>query len=588
MKKAGSSVDNRAIEPEISVDDTKISTGNDAEEARAPAGNDAKAANASVGIVAEGTSLSDDNEVEEAKPPVDNRAIEPEISVDDTEVFIDNDTEETRAPAGNDAKAANASVGIVAEGTSLSDDNEAEEANAPVENDNCCMENQNLKEINLNILMSTVIREYNNWRGSFSAFVKKHLPEMGIHYGKEFVRLLLHLADIRKLLLRPPPKHSTRGSTFRPPPGVQWTSDGKTFTISIDGQLFDITWQPTQDVGTNAIVGSVVRHNEDAEGVLASFHDGIDTTGSPPSFFLLDNKAPNKCNKLKDNVPEQTTLMYATLGRPENKATIEGLFGLFERDLGPVVAMIDTSSTEQLLLTIGEAVTRAYGLGRNGRPSKFNGKTFIDRYQKTPSPEELASAIEYLFAIKKKIDARNASIQAHRDPTIAATLDEAFKRFQFIDDGKVYDSLFKYSVVAIQNAIARYDAKREAGTIPPEKDNLRYFAGFVRNCQHEINLRLVEEKLVMQLKKTNAIVFRYFENKASSYNSLPLLKQLPNIFETLRRKNIMENDVHQLFENRLKTYEKEGGLFRDCHSWSERRNGGLSLDSSLCEFRKQL
>jgi hypothetical protein len=53
---------------------------------------------------------------------------------------------------------------------------------------------------------------------------------------------ILHLAAVRKLLRKPPPKPPARGSTFRPPPGVQWTSDGKEVKVVVDGCTYTVAW----------------------------------------------------------------------------------------------------------------------------------------------------------------------------------------------------------------------------------------------------------------------------------------------------------------------------------------------------------
>jgi hypothetical protein len=95
-------------------------------------------------------------------------------------------------------------------------------------------------------------------------------------------------------------------------------------------------------------------------------------------------------------------LMHATRGRPENKAVIEGGFGLFAQDLGPVVATVSTASPGRIALDIAEAVTRAYATGRNHRPRRKDGKTPYELYRNGDrSPEKIAAAVEFLRAVKK-------------------------------------------------------------------------------------------------------------------------------------------------------------------------------------------
>jgi hypothetical protein len=103
------------------------------------------------------------------------------------------------------------------------------------------------------------------------------------------------------------------------------------------------------------------------------------------------------------------------------KAVVEGKFGLFAQELGPVVAVVDTSATERLALTVSEAVTRAYAAGRNHRPRRKDGKTPYELYRdRNRSPEAIAAAVNTLRAIKDRVDQRAAREAAGRDPRVLA------------------------------------------------------------------------------------------------------------------------------------------------------------------------
>lgn len=384
--------------------------------------------------------------------------------------------------------------------------------------------------ISLSLEMQRIVTEYEGWQGSLPAFVL-HLRSLGLHYGREIVSQILHLAAARKLLRRPPPKPSARGSTFRPPPGVQWTSDGKQLDVLVDNELYRVNWQSTVDVGSTATVGSIVRPEEDTAGVLASVADGLETTGASPVALLLDNKACNKSPVVADALAPETFVMYATPGRGQNKAVVEGGFGLFSQALGPLIATIDTSTPEILALGVAEAVTRAYEQGRNHHPRRSDGRTPYELYRDAdPSPEEIAAATERLRAIKERIDSREAREQARRDPAVAATIEHACQRFGFSDDGDLVASLSSLPLAAIQSAIAIYAAKQQAQSLPVDT-GIRYFAGIARNCHHERELLLFEQELVAQLERTGQLVHDYFERKAASFASLdpaPRLRAIVN------------------------------------------------------------
>jgi hypothetical protein len=380
--------------------------------------------------------------------------------------------------------------------------------------------------------MLRIVTEYESWHGSLPAFVG-HLRSLGLRYGRQMVTQILHLAAARKLLRRPPPKPAARGATFRPPPGIQWTSDGKQVDVVVDDQTFRVNWQPTVDVGSTATVGSVVRPQETTEGVRTSFAEGVKTTGVPAVALLLDNKACNKSPALAEEVAPDTFVMHSTPGRAQNKAVVEGGFGLFSQALGPVIATVDTSTTEQIALCVAGAVTRAYAQGRNHHPRQRDGRTPYELYRDAnPSPKETAAATEHLLAIKERIDSREARQQARLDPAVPATIEQACQRFGFFDDGDVAISLRTLPLATIQSAIAIYAAKQQAQSLP-EGAGIRYFAGIARNCQHERELRLFEQELVAQLERTGKIVNAHLERKASSFAPLDLAPRLLAIVREL-------------------------------------------------------
>ena len=378
--------------------------------------------------------------------------------------------------------------------------------------------------VRFSLEMCRILREWERWQGSFAGFVA-HLRDLGLRYGKTWLMGLLYLAAARKLLRRPPPQPQARGSTFRPLPGLQWTSDGKQFDVVVDGETYTITWQPMVDVGSAAFVGSAVRPEEDTAGVLKSLNDGIETTGASPAALLVDNKACNKSAALEEGLPADTFLMHSTVGRAQNKATVEGSFGLFAQDLGPVVAAVDTSTPERVAQTVGEAVVRAYAQGRNQKPRR-DGQTRREIYLDTlRPPEKVAADIERLRAIKERIDTREAREAARRDPRVMAAIEQACRRFAFFDDGDIAVSLRDLPLAAIESATAIYAAKLDAGSLPLDV-GLRYFAGIARNWHTEFELRRFEDHLVDVLRHRDDVVLVHLEDKANALNTRDLSERL--------------------------------------------------------------
>jgi hypothetical protein len=381
--------------------------------------------------------------------------------------------------------------------------------------------------------MLRIIREYDSWNGTLEAFVTHLRDDLGLHYGRERVTQLLHLAAARKLSRKPPPPPPVRGSTFRPPPGVQWTSDGKEVELVVGRQTFVVTWQPMIDVGSAATVGATVRPAEDSAGVIAAFREGVATTGASPRVLLLDNKAPNHSEALRAALPDETILMHSTLGRAQNKAVVEGSFGLFAQDLGRVVAVVDTTTPEAIALSVAEAVTRAYATGRNHRPRRKDGKSRYDLFTDGDrSPEKVAAAVEILRRMKERIDTRDAREAARRDPRVQAQLEHACARFGFTDDGDLLDRLRAFPRETVESAVAIYAAKQTIGSLP-EGTGLRYFGGIVSNVQHQRELRAFEEELVKILESRGQLLADYLRRQAASFAALDLAPHLGAVVDQL-------------------------------------------------------
>lgn len=382
----------------------------------------------------------------------------------------------------------------------------------------------------LSLDMMGIIKLYNRWEGTLRAFIKHLWDEHNLRYNRKEVTEILHMAAERKLVRRPLPAFRARGSTFIPPRGMQSTGDGKELIVVVNGRRFKITWQPTMDVGSRLITGNAVRPNEDTQGVLTSFREGVDSLGVTPRFLLLDNKECNKSAALISELPDETTLMYSTLGRPQNKAVIEGMFGLFDEELGGVIAIIDTTSEAAIVASVADAVTRAWDAGRNGRRQKRDGMSPIERYRQQPTAEQWKEALERISAIKRRHDEENAGILARCNPEVLVALNDACARFGFDKDGDVLAFLGTFSITAVREATALYHARKEAGRLDPDA-GLRYFGGIVRNCQYNIELLLFEKDLVDQLRRSGKLVLDHLEREAASFAKLDLGVRLTRIVD---------------------------------------------------------
>ena len=119
-------------------------------------------------------------------------------------------------------------------------------------------------------------------------------------------------------------------------PGAQWVGDGKQLAIVIDGKTFHRNLELVVDAASGAAVGISVRDEEDSAAVVQAFTQGVQTTGGTPLALLLDNRPSNHTPQV-DAALDDTLRIRATLGRPQNKAHVEGCFGLFAQKVPPIV-----------------------------------------------------------------------------------------------------------------------------------------------------------------------------------------------------------------------------------------------------------
>jgi len=122
------------------------------------------------------------------------------------------------------------------------------------------------------------------------------------------------------------------------------------------------------DQTTACDTASVVTNEECAAGVAEAFRTSLISLGGvAPEGLLHDNKPCHDDQQLRRYVHEHgTTMIPATPDRPENKAILEGAFGLFEQRVGTI--RLDDTSPRTLLTSAVEEVLRAYTAATNSVP----------------------------------------------------------------------------------------------------------------------------------------------------------------------------------------------------------------------------
>ncbi len=182
-----------------------------------------------------------------------------------------------------------------------------------------------------NVQMQTVLDAWTRWEGTFVGFCDYVRDGLLVPFGRDAVARILHVHGLRRPVHRKgssPDQSATRGAFRTFFPGAQWVGDGMQVPVLVDGRRFTFNFELDVDAHTGAFTGACVRREEDAAAVVEAFQDGVITTGQPPLALLLDNRPSNHTPEV-DLALGDTIRMRATPARPQNKAHVEGAFGLF-------------------------------------------------------------------------------------------------------------------------------------------------------------------------------------------------------------------------------------------------------------------
>jgi uncharacterized protein (UPF0297 family) len=188
-------------------------------------------------------------------------------------------------------------------------------------------------------------------------------------------------------------------------------------------------------------------------------------------------------------------MLPATPQRPENKAIIEGAFGLFEQRVGTI--RLDDTNRRTLIDTAVHEVIRAYTAATNSVPRpELDGKSREQVLRETcPSTEQQQRDQDFLRELRARHDRRSRA--PNTDAVSARLLDEVFQRLGITGNdpkGALRRYLSSCEPAAIRRAAAIVTAKLERDAID-QKFLHRYLAKVIRNCQDELDLERAAKEL---------------------------------------------------------------------------------------------
>lgn len=345
--------------------------------------------------------------------------------------------------------------------------------------------------------IETIVSEWDRWDGDFGSFCAHVQATLRIQHGRTWIGAVLE-AHGRRPSRRGPrtiDKEAIRGAFQTFFPGAQWVGDGMQVTLRINDQPFSFNLELIVDANSGAFVGISVRPTEDAEAVVNAFSDGKQTTGAGPLAILLDNR-PSNHEASVDAALGDTIRIRATPFRPENKAPVEGAFGLFSQIAPPLE--ITASSPEEIARGFIEIIVTIWARAMNHVPRADRaGRSRVDLYREAnPTPEQISTARQALRERMRKMEEARQRQLARQNPEARRVLDEAFDELGLIDpDNNIRLSMAAFSLDAIIAGIAIFRGKKKTGSLHPDQ-GARYLFGIVKNVSQDNDAAAIAEALL--------------------------------------------------------------------------------------------
>lgn len=383
--------------------------------------------------------------------------------------------------------------------------------------------------------MQLVLDAWSRWSGSFVDFCEHVRRDLRVPFGRSLVARILDVHRARTTHKRPgrsPDERALRGSFRTFFPGAQWVGDGMQVPIVVDTQRFVFNVELNVDAHAGAFVGASVRDEEDSIAVVDAFHDGIRATGERPLALLLDNRPSNHTSDV-DAALGDTLRIRATALRPQNKAHVEGAFGLFSQVLPPLV--FDTSRTpREVARRFLGVVFDVWARTTNHRPRRDRGgRSRVELYAERPTAEQIEQARRELRETAARQERARRTLEARRRPEVLAFLDQHFARLDLLDPERHQRvAIAGYPFSAIVDGVAVFGAKRRALTLPDGVD-ARYLLGIVRNISSQYEAQCIAEEMLRLRREVRDQLLVRLE---AERGALRATGDLPHVVDTCVRR----------------------------------------------------
>jgi transposase InsO family protein len=347
---------------------------------------------------------------------------------------------------------------------------------------------------NASQLTRLIVDEWMRWVGPARPFIA-HAAQCFELSAAQVARLMKILAIISSRPRRTTPRD--RGSTQELSPGTMLVTDGKWLTVQLTAseQTLYLNWQGIVDQTTGCDTAAVVTPQEDATAVQQAFVGSVRFLGGcVPDALLHDNKPCYDDQTLQQTLKNcGTDMIPATLGRAQNKAILEGAFGLFQQRVGNL--RLDDTDDDTLIRSAVQEIVRAYTAATNHVPRiELDGRSRLQALQDACPTDEQRRRDEDFLARLKADHRRPRSPQPR--PESLKLIEHVFERFELAvhdPNGKLRRYLATFSPAAIRRAAAVLAAKIEH---LDRRYAHRYLTQVIRKQQDELDLERAAEELL--------------------------------------------------------------------------------------------
>ena len=290
-------------------------------------------------------------------------------------------------------------------------------------------------------------------------------------------------------------KNSGLDKILRFKPNQLWCSDGKNLAVVINGEIFPSVWQCLVDGKTTAIVGGVIRDEENTENLMDAIRDSKARTGITPMAIVIDNRLSDNLPAVRDYLDGLgIEIVKIFPGNSKSNGIIEENFNVFDRWVGPVV--IEGHTPALLARSIQQAILEIFTQMRGHKPRKaFSFKTAKEVMDESvpATPEEEALVREKIKALANRLKNEQATpyVGEQKKAAIEQAIQTTSPPQPEVFEKQLQDARFTPDLILQAIAILE-KCKREK---PEKKLGHAYFGGILRNLANQQSIEWLNTSL---------------------------------------------------------------------------------------------